>query len=148
MITVLLVDDHAYIRKGLRSLLAATEDIEVIATAANGVDAIMKARSQRPDIVIMDLSMPFIDGVEAIKQIRMDCPGARILTLSLHDNPEYVKRSLEAGTHGYILKENVASELLDAIRSLYGGNRYFSKKIAPMVEPPNFEEDGNDSWAA
>jgi len=148
MITVLLVDDHTYIRKGIRSLLATTEDIEVVATAANGIDAIMKARSLRPDIVIMDLSMPFIDGVEAIKQIRMDCPSARILTLSLHDSPEYVKQSLEAGAHGYVLKESAAIELPDAIRSLYNGSRYFSKRIAGMVEPPYFEQDGNDSWAA
>lgn len=148
MITVLLVDDHAYIRKGIRNLLATTADIEVVATAANGIDAIMKARSLRPDIVIIDISMPFIDGVEATKQIRMDCPRARILTLSLHDNPEYVRRSLEAGAHGYVLKEKVAVELPDAIRSLYRGSRYFSKKIARMVESSYFEEAGNDSWAA
>ncbi len=147
MITVLIVDDHTYIRRGIRNLLVTTGDIEVVATAENGVDAIMKARSLRPHIVIMDLSMPYIDGVEAIKQIRMDCPSARILALSLHDNPEYVKRSLQAGAHGYVLKEKVAGELLDAIRTIHGGGRYFSKKIARMVEPTYLEED-SDSWAA
>lgn len=147
MITVLLVDDHAYIRKGIRYLLAATGDIEVVATAANGIDAIIKARSLRPDIVIMDLSMPFVDGLEATRQIRMDCPRARILTLSLHGDPEYVKRSLEAGAHGYVLKEKVTSELLDAIRSLYSGSRYFSEKIARVIELPSLAGD-EDSRAA
>ncbi|HSL30425.1 MAG TPA: response regulator transcription factor [Anaerolineales bacterium] len=147
MITVLLVDDHAYIRRGIRSLLETTGDIEVVATAANGIDAIMKARSLRPDIVIIDISMPFIDGVEATKQIRMDCPDARILTLSLYDNPEYVRQSLEAGAQGYVLKEKAASELPDAIRSLYNGNHYFSEKIARMVKPHSSEGD-DDSWAA
>ena len=146
MITVLLVDDHSYIRKGLRYLLEATEDIKVVATAINGVEAVAKARSLQPNVVIIDISMPLMNGIEATKQIRENCPGTRVLTLSIYDNPSYVKEAVQAGVAGYVLKDGIPNELLEAIRSIYSGRRYFSRKIASFVDLPSVED--NDSWPA
>ena len=136
MITVLLVDDHSYIRKGIRYLLEALGDIEVVATAANGIEAVAKARRYQPDVVIIDVSMPLMNGIEATRQIRESCPATRVLTLSIYDDPSYVKNAVQAGATGYVLKTGLPDELLEAIQSLYNGRPYFSRKIAPLVEPP------------
>ena len=146
MITVLLVDDHSYIRKGLRYLLESVGNVEVVATAANGIEAVAKARQHQPDIVIIDISMPLMNGIEATRQIRASCPTTRVLTLSIYNDPLYVKNAVEAGATGYVLKDGLPDELLEAIQSLYRGKRYFSRKIAPLVEPPYMDED-NQSWA-
>lgn len=142
MITVLLVDDHTYIRKGLRYLLEATADIEVIATAANGIEAVAKARLHQPDVVVIDISMPLMDGIEATKEISASCAGTRVLTLSIYSNQEYMKSALEAGAAGYVLKDAIGDELLEAIRSLHRGKRYFSRKVAGMTDP-YMDEDNN-----
>lgn len=146
MITILLVDDHSYIRKGIRHLLEALGDMEVVATAANGIEAVAKARLHQPDVAIIDISMPLMDGIEAIKQIREYCPSTRVLTLSIYDDPSYVKNAVQAGATGYVLKDGLPHELLEAIQSLSNGRSYFSRKIAPLVEPPYRKED-HDSWA-
>lgn len=144
MITVLLVDDHAYIRKGIRYLLEATKDIVVVATAANGVEAVAKARSHQPDVVIIDISMPFMNGIEATKQIRACCRLTHILTLSIFPDKEYVQSALEAGAQGYVLKDKIGEELIDAIHSLSRGKRFFSRKIAEMIHP--YIKEDNESW--
>ena len=144
MITVLLVDDHAYIRKGIQHLLESTTDIQVMATASNGIEAIAKARSLQPDVVIIDISMPFMSGIEATQQIRADCPHTRVLALSIYPDKEYVQGALQAGAQGYILKDKLGDELLEAIRSIYSGKRYFSRKIAGVIHP--YIEGDNDSW--
>jgi DNA-binding NarL/FixJ family response regulator len=141
MITVLLVDDHIYIRKGLRYLLESLENVEVVATASNGIEAVAKARLHQPGVVIIDISMPLMNGIEAIRQIRESCPATRILTLSIYDNPSYVKNAVQAGATGYILKEGLPDELLEAIQAIHNGRQYFSRKLAPLVEPPYLEED-------
>lgn len=146
MIAVLLVDDHAYIRRGIRYLLETTPDIRVIATASNGIEAVTQARLHQPDVVILDISMPLMNGIEATQQIRAGCPRTHVLTLSIYDSPEYVKGALQAGAHGYVLKENIADELLEAIRSLHSGRRYFSRKLAGRIDLYLNEED-QDSWA-
>jgi DNA-binding NarL/FixJ family response regulator len=146
MITILLVDDHSYIRKGVRYLLETLGDIEVVATAKNGIEAVAKARLHQPKVVIIDISLPLMNGIEAIRQIRKSCPATRILTLSIHDDPHYVKNAVEAGATGYVLKDGIPDELLEAIRSLDSGKRYFSRKIAPFLGPLYIEEDP-DSWA-
>ena len=145
MITVLLADDYDNIRKGLGYLLEAIADIKVVDTAVNGIEAVNKARLHRPDVVILDVSMPLMDGIEATKQIRASCPGTRVLTLSIDDNPEYIKNALRAGADGYVLKETIGDELLDAIRSLHRGKRYFSRKIARMIDPYIEEDNGTRS---
>lgn len=144
MITVLLVDDHAYIRKGIRYLLEATPDMEVVATASNGIEAVARARMFQPDVVIMDISMPLMNGIEAIKEIRASCPGTQVLALSIYDNVEYIQDALQAGARGYVLKDKIPDDLLEAIRSLYNGQRYFSQKIADKIIPP-YIEDNNDN---
>ena len=140
MITVLLVDDHAYIRNGIRNLLEATQDVDVVATAANGVEGVAKARSHQPDVVLIDISMPFMNGIEATKQIRECCPGTHVLALSIYPDKEYVHSALEAGARGYLLKDQIGDELVDAIRSLHSGERFFSQKLAEIMYPYVEEE--------
>jgi two-component system nitrate/nitrite response regulator NarL len=143
MITILLVDDHSYIRKGIHYLLESLEYIEVVATADNGIEAVAKARLYQPDIVIIDISMPLMNGIEATRKIRENCHATRVLALSIYDDPLFVKNAVQAGASGYVLKEGLPAELLEAIQSLSSGTAYFSRKIAPFVEPPYMEN--NDS---
>lgn len=134
MITVLLVDDHAYIRTGIRNLLETTADMEVVATASNGIEAVAKARLHQPVVVVIDISMPLMDGIEATRQICASCPSTHVLALSIHKNPEYVTSAVQAGADGYLLKDAIPTELLGAIRSLYSGRRYFSHGIAGSID--------------
>lgn len=133
MITVLLVDDNGPIRKSLRSLLEASEDIQIVATATNGVDAVDKASSYRPDVAVMDISMPLMDGLEATEHIRECCRITRVILVTGLDDPEYVERALEVGAKGYVLKDTVGEDLLKAIHTIQRGGRYFSKKIAEIA---------------
>lgn len=141
MITVLLVDDHAYIRKGIQYLLEATPDIVAVDTAANGVEAVAKANSHQPDVVIIDISMPFMNGIEATKQIHASCPHTHILGLSIFPDKEFVQSALEAGAQGYLLKDQIGDELIEAIYSLHSGRRFFSQKIAELIHSSIEEEN-------
>ena len=134
MITVLLVDDNGPIRKSLRSLLEASEDIQIVATATNGVDAVDKASSYRPDVAVMDISMPIMDGLEATEHIRECCRLTRVILVTGHDDPEYVERALEVGAKGYVLKDAASKDLLEAIHVIHEGSHYFSEKIASTAE--------------
>lgn len=134
MISVLLVDDHAYFLKSLRHLLESTEDIQVVETASTGAEAIGKAAYHSPDVVVMDVSMPFIDGLEATRQILARSPLTRIMVLSILDSPEYVQHAIEIGAVGYVLKDRVDQDLLAAIRSLHAGKPYFSQQIAHIAQ--------------
>jgi DNA-binding NarL/FixJ family response regulator len=134
MITVLLVDDHDVIRKTLQYIIEKSDDMQVVATASNGIEAVAQVCSGCPDIIVMDISMPQMDGIEATRQITARCPQTRVLIASMHDTPEYIRRSLQAGALGYVLKEAARNELVIAIRSIYRGNRYFSKKIAEIAQ--------------
>jgi DNA-binding NarL/FixJ family response regulator len=145
MITVLLADDHAYIRNGVQYLLEATQHIEVVATAANGIEAVAKARLLQPHVVVIDISMPFMSGIEATKQIRACCPRTHVLALSIYPDKEYIQGALQAGAYGYVLKDRIGDELLEAIISIYSGKRYFSRKITGMIHP---DLEDNDSWAS
>lgn len=144
MTSVLLVDDHTYIRNGICYLIEGTTDIEVVATASNGIEAVAKARLYQPHVVVIDISMPFMDGIEATKQIKNSCPSTRVLALSIYDNQAYIEGALQAGAHGYVVKDAIATELLDAIRSLYEGKRYFSQKIVSIIYPSR--KNDNDTW--
>jgi DNA-binding NarL/FixJ family response regulator len=143
MITVLLVDDHAYIRKGIRYLLEATADIEVVATASNGIEAVARARLLQPDVAVIDISMPLMNGIDATRQIHESCPRTHVLALSIYDQPEYIHDALQAGARGYVLKDKIPNELLAAIRSLYGGQRYFSRRVAERIDSDYFEDDNS-----
>jgi DNA-binding NarL/FixJ family response regulator len=135
MITVLLVDDHTYIRQGIQSLLETVTDMNVVDIASNGIESVAKARTHQPDVVIIDISMPLMNGMEAARQIAESCPRSRILVLSLYDHPEYVRGALEAGADGYMLKDAIGDDLVEAIRSLHQGRRYFSGKVANLIHP-------------
>ena len=131
---VLLVDDHAVMREGLAALLTAA-GIDVIGTASNGREAVRLARELTPDVVVMDISMPDLNGIEAARQIRVRAPSVRIVILSMHANREHVHQALSAGATGYVLKEAAATEVVTAVRAVAAGRRYLSPAIeAAMLE--------------
>jgi two-component system, NarL family, response regulator NreC len=134
VITVLLVDDHAMVRDGLRYLLEAAGDIQIVALASNGKEAVAQALIHCPNVAVLDVSMPVMDGIEATKQIRELVPQTRVVTLSMYHTAEYIQRALNAGALGYVLKDAAGTELVAAVRSLYAGERYFSQKIASYYQ--------------
>lgn len=134
MINVLVVDDHASVRKSLRYLLETVDDIKVVATASSGFEALARVALHCPDVAIMDISMPLMDGIETTRLLRIRCGFTRVVMLSIYDNPEYVQRALEVGAVGYVLKDTIGTDLLAAIRTLYQGGKYFSQKVAPIAE--------------
>ncbi|HEX7811150.1 MAG TPA: response regulator transcription factor [Burkholderiales bacterium] len=132
MISVLLVDDHAMMREGLKALLSASAGIRIVAEAGDGRDAIRHAEELSPDVVIMDLSMPGLNGVEAARLLHEKCPGIRIVMLSMHSSSEYVFRAFQAGATGYLLKESAGAEVEAAVRAVYAGRRYLSRKLGAL----------------
>lgn len=132
-ITVLIADDHAVMRDGLSFVLQSDPEVRVTGTAPDGRTAVREALRLRPDVAVLDISMPEMNGVEAARQIRERLPATKIIILSMHASPEHVFRSLEAGAHGYLLKESAGSELLAAVRAVHSGRRYLCPKIAGIV---------------
>ena len=130
MITVLLADDHIMVRDGLRYILEAAGDIQIVALASNGREAVTQALLHCPSIVVMDISMPVMDGIEATKEILEICPRTRIVILSMYHTGEYVQRALKAGAFGYVLKDAAGNELVEAVRCLHAGKRYLSRQVA------------------
>jgi len=129
-ITVLIVDDHAIVREGLRLIIETFEDIAVVGEAADGQQAVREAQRVRPDVVLMDLSMPLLNGVEATRQITMERPGTKVIVLSTYSDDEHVQQALEAGAAGYLMKETASKDLLRAIHEARKGNAFFSPSIA------------------
>ncbi len=134
MITVLLADDHAIVRDILRLLLEKTGDLQIVAMATNGKEAVDLASTYSPDVTVMDVSMPTMNGIEAARQIHTKDPRAHVLMISMYDTAEHIKSSLQAGASGYVLKDEVGDELATAIRTVFQGRRYFSKQIAVIAE--------------
>lgn len=126
IVRVLLVDDHPIVRHGYRRLLENTPDIRVHAEAASGEDAYARYFETDPDLLIIDLNLPGISGIEAIRRIRLRDPDARILVFSMHDSPLMVTRALEAGASGYLTKSSAASEIVDAVREIAQGRTFLS----------------------
>jgi len=132
-ISDLLVDDHAVVRQGLRALLEAEGDVAVVAEAENGQEAVVLAKKTLPDVVLMDLAMPRLNGVNATRQITRRFPSARVLVLSAYGNDDYVAQAMEAGATGYMLKQTAADDLLKAIREVDAGHPFFSPSIAKCL---------------
>ena len=132
-IRVLLADDHTIVRKGLHSLLEDEEDISVIGEAENGYEAIQKVDKLNPDIVVMDVGMPSLNGIEALKILKKNKPQIRVLILSMHGNEEYIIEALKAGACGYILKKSAPNELTSAIRVANAGETYLSPSVTKKV---------------
>ena len=129
-IRVLIVDDHAIVRDGIRALLVLAPDITVVGEAANGHDAIALARSLTPDVILMDIAMPDLGGLEATLEIRKDRPDARIVVLSQYADAEYVRRFLRAGVSGYLLKKAAGADLVAAIHAVQRGGLVLDPEIA------------------
>ena len=146
-IRLLLVDDHAILRDGIRSLLERQGDIEVIAEASNGLEALAKARQYEPDILLMDIAMPEMNGLEATRAIRAEFPEMKILILTQHDDREYVTPLLQAGAAGYVLKRSGGRELVNAIRQVYEQGVYveaeITKRMLKDYAPATETEEGN-----
>lgn len=132
-ITVLLADDHAIFRQGLRLLLQADEDIEVVGQASNGHQAVAEVTRLKPDVVLMDLAMPLLNGIEATRRIVLEMPSVRVLVLSSYSDDQHVQQALDAGAAGYVMKETASEELLHAIREARDGNAFFSPLIAECL---------------
>jgi DNA-binding NarL/FixJ family response regulator len=133
MIRVLLADDHTIVREGVRLCLEAMGDIEVVAEAEDGQAAVQLTNQLRPDVAVVDLTMPRLNGVEAIRQIKRDTPSTEVVVLSVHDSEAYVVQALRAGAAGYVLKRNAATELAAAIRAAHDGQAYLHPSIARRV---------------
>jgi len=133
-IRLLIVDDHPLLRDGIAARLREEPGIEVIGQAGNGREALDQARLLMPDLVLMDIAMPVMDGLEATRRFREEMPGIRILILSMHDEPEYIAKIILAGAAGYVLKDVAAAELVRAIATVRGGGQYFSAGVS--IFPP------------
>lgn len=134
-IRVFIADDHAVVRDGLRFLLEAQGDITVVGGAADGRQTVRQVQLLHPDVVVMDIAMPELNGIEATQQIRQTCSTTQIIILSMHSTTEHIFRALQAGARGYLLKESAGMEVAEAIRAVHAGRRYLSEKISDaMVE--------------
>lgn len=144
MITVILADDHPVVRDGLCFLLDAQQDIKVIGTAVNGLEAVELASKMCPDVAVMDIAMPLLNGIEATQQICSACPHTKVAILSIHFTSVHIQRALQAGAMGYLLKESAGEEVVEAIRAVHAGQRYLSKKIAESVVEDYVRRTGDD----
>ena len=133
-INILIVDDHTMIRKGLRRHLEAQEDFAVVGEAVNGRDGVAKAETLRPDVVLMDIAMPEMDGIEATRRICERLPQIKVLMLSIYNSTDHIIGALASGARGYILKESAAEEVVAAIRAVMSGSRFFGAGVSNPQE--------------
>jgi len=129
-ISVIVVDDHEVVRVGLRALLASDENIHLVGEASSGREAVARVKELKPDIVLMDLAMPLLNGMEATRQILQACPSVKVLALSSYNDPEHVQQAMAAGAFGYMLKGMAPGDLIGALYEVHQGHRYFSPAIA------------------
>lgn len=142
-IKVLLADDHPLVLDGIRSCLEINEDIEVVGVANNGRDALDKAEQLEPDIVLMDINMPELNGLDATEIFRERYPHIKLLILSMHDNREYITSALNSGARGFVLKDVPSQEIVTAIRSVHQGGTYFSSGVSDILLNNMDEENGS-----
>jgi two-component system response regulator NreC len=132
-VRILLADDHTILRDGIRALLEDEHDMLVVGEAEDGRTAVKLACQLKPDVVLMDIAMPLLNGLEATRQIKHDCPQVKVLILTMHENEEYIRQVLASGAMGYILKDAAAHELLDAIHAVWRGEAVLSPAITRLV---------------
>src|SRR5919204_2126300 len=132
-IRILIADDHAVVAEGLKHLIGAEKDIEVLSIVGDGREAVRVAKETQPDVVLMDLSMPELNGAEATRAIVEHDPRCRVIILSMYAEREYVRRALKSGAAGYVVKRSAAKEVVEAIRAVHAGQRYLSPRVADVV---------------
>ena len=132
-IKVFLADDHAVVRDGMQALLEGEHDITVVGMASNGRDAVRQVQKFDPDVVVMDIAMPELNGIEATARICEASPSIRVIILSMHDTSEHIFQALKAGARGYLIKESAGKEVITAVRTVHSGRRYLSQKIEEKV---------------
>lgn len=132
-ISVLVADDHALMREGLVELLKKYTDITVVATAANGREAVQLAREHRPQVAIFDISMPELNGIDATRELAQQAPGVRVLILAMHAGAQHIMQALAAGAHGYLLKQSASEEVAGAVRVVAAGRRYLSPEVSGVL---------------
>jgi DNA-binding NarL/FixJ family response regulator len=140
-IQILTVDDHPLLREGIAAVIHGEQDMVIVGEASNGFEAVEIFRSKRPDVALMDLQMPGLNGIEAIAMIRHEHPQARIIVLTTYEGDVLARRALKAGATGYILKDMIRTELLEAIRVVHAGRRYIPPKIAAELAEHYTEDD-------
>jgi two-component system response regulator NreC len=130
---ILLVDDHALVRQGFKMILSAQPDMEIVGEAGNGREAVQIAEELRPDVVVMDVAMPELNGIEATRRLLASLPHTRVIALSMHRDSVYVRETLRAGARGYLLKDSPAGDLVTAVRSVASGESYLSPAVSNAV---------------
>jgi len=133
ILKVLLVDDHAVVRDGIRVRFEQHPDFEVVGEAVNGRDAIIKAGELKPDVVLMDISMPVMNGMDAARHLRNDYPDMKVIILTMHEHKEYIQGVIRCGAHGYIVKDVSSQEMISAIKTVVGGETYYSSCVSQMM---------------
>lgn len=133
MIRVLLADDHSIVREGLKRVLEDSHDIKVIAEAADGESAVDKVIQTKPDVAVVDISMPGMDGLEVVTRLTSYCPDVPVLILTMHDEEQYVVRAIEAGAKGYVTKQSAPEQLVEAVKKIHAGGRYLTEKASEAL---------------
>ncbi|MGN6378982.1 MAG: response regulator [Gaiellales bacterium] len=137
MIRILIVDDHAVVRSGLRLLLDREDDMEAVGEAGDAREAILATRHHKPDVILLDVTMPGMSGVDVIGDLLKEAPGARVLMLSMQDDPSYVRQAFTAGASGYVLKEAADAELVQAVRRVADGAQYVHPSLGARLVAPS-----------
>lgn len=151
-VRILLADDHAVLRSGLRLLLTNTNEFEVVGEAATGTETLSLAEQLQPDLILLDLSMPSLGGLDALPALRKLVPSARVLILTMHDDPQYLRQALKHGASGYVLKKAADAELLSAIHTVLRGEVYvhpsMTRTLLEDMLPESYSGDREDSWGS
>ena len=146
-IRILIADDHGVVAEGLKHLVEAQADMEVVACVGDGREAVQQSRDLQPDVVLMDLSMPELNGADATRAILQRDPRCRVIVLSMYSDREYVRRALKAGAAGYVVKRSAAKEVVEAIRAVHAGQRYLSPRVADVVLEDYTDDKQDDPLA-
>jgi DNA-binding NarL/FixJ family response regulator len=132
-INIVLADDHVLVRNGIKAMLESEPDIQVVGEAGNGSEALEKAKNLKPDILVLDIRMPEMSGLEAAARLNEYAPATKAVILSMHDSEDYVLQALDSGAYGYLLKDTDKNEFIKALKQIHGGNKYFSGAVSNVL---------------